>query len=104
MKKESKRENERDEMTKINFFESYGGVHKPTDDYVEPQNPNKIDELDILFEKYFEKYDEPQELYDLDMALGYAGAVKFMKRSKGKKITYIKPDDRVADDYGQYIF
>lgn len=40
-KKNKQKESEKYEMTKIDFFESYGGVHKPTDEYVEPQNPYK---------------------------------------------------------------
>lgn len=63
-----------------------------------------MDELIVLIEEYFKKYDEPKELYDINLALGYKGAVAFLKKSKGKKITFIKPDERARDDFGEYIF
>lgn len=63
-----------------------------------------MDELIVLIEEYFQKYDEPKELFDINLALGYNGAVAFLKKSKGKKITYIKPDERGKDDFGEYIF
>ena len=47
-----------------------------------------MNELDALLENYFKKYSEPLELYELDLALGEAGAIKFIKESKGREIFY----------------
>lgn len=63
-----------------------------------------MNELDKLLDNYFQKYSEPLELYELDLVLGEAGAVKFMKDSKGKQIFYSSPVKGAKDDLGLFKF
>ena len=63
-----------------------------------------MNELDELLENYFKKYSEPLELYELDLALGEAGAIKFIKESKGREIFYSPPVKGAKDDIGSFKF
>ncbi len=63
-----------------------------------------MNELDALLENYFKKYSEPLELYELDLALGEAGAIKFIKESKGREIFYSPPVKGAKDDIGSFKF